>query len=310
MAINTKITALEVFPFIILAIFIRQPFNQNIELKKLFNKKNFSKSLLLSLLFIGIFFAALFSTFPFYYPDPISQLTLQFNVLQEYGAITEPSTHIKKIFLPFVASATIAPIIDGYYHIFEPDNIPDSTKSGHTFSSIPLALFFMIGIVYILFAIKRKKLSYAEFLILFWYASIYLILTASIESYNTSRHFIPLVFPMIVIASYAIWKFLVPLKNKIKIPFFGLSIFSHAVTFLIFWKEIYFEPSVVWTLPVIFEYNQWCALSGECMRQAINMKESLNNPVVLFSGIVFLVIVLIIYINKNKKLTTDKLKKI
>jgi hypothetical protein len=46
------------------------------------------------------------------------------------------------------------------------------------------------------------------------------------------------------------------------------------------------------------------------MRQAINMKESLNNPIVLFSGIAFLVIILIIYINKNKKLTTDKPKKI
>jgi len=54
---------------------------------------------------------------------------------------------------------------------------------------------------------------------------------------------------------------------------------------------------------------QWVE-SGECMRQAINMKESLNNPIVLFSGIAFLVIILIIYINKNKKLTIDKPKKI
>ena len=225
---------------------------------------------------------------------------IQFDVAQEYKAINDPWQYTKKIFLPFVASATIAPIIDGYYHIFSPDDIPNSTKWGHTFSTIPLAIFFVVGIIYLIFKIKRKNLLYSEFLMLFWYASIYVILTGSIESYNTSRHFIPLIFPMILIMSYALWRFLSPLQNKIKIPFFIVTCFSHAVTFLIFWKKIYFEPSIVWNLPASFEFNQVCSLSDECIRQAVNLKEALANPIVLFSGIAFIILFLILYINKNK----------
>ena len=286
--------------FLIIVILLQQPFSENVNFRKLWQKRFFLKSIALVSIFIGIFFGALFSTFPFYYPDPISQLMVQYNVMQTYEALNEPWEDVKKVFLPFVASATIAPIIDGYYHIFSPDNIPNSTKSGHTFSSIPLAFFFIIGIGYLILKIKRKNLLYSEFLILFWYASIYVILTGSIESYNTSRHFIPLIFPMILIMSYALWRFLSPLQNKIKIPFFIVTCFSHAVTFLIFWKKIYFEPSIVWSLPVSFEFNQVCALSDECVRQAVNLKESLGNPIVLFSGIIFIILFLLIYINKNK----------
>ena len=253
------------------------------------------------MIFIGIFFGALFSTFPFYYPDPIGQLMVQYDVVQTYEAINEPWEDVKKVFLPFVASATIAPIIDGYYHIFSPDNIPNSTKSGHTFSSIPLAFFFIMGVGYLILKIKRKNLLYSEFLMLGWYVSIYVILSMVVDSYNTSRHFIPLIFPMILIMSYAVWRFLKPVQNKIRIPFFILIIFSHLATFLIFWEKIYFDPYIVWNLPVYFDMNQLCSLSYDCMRHAVNLKESIVNPIVLCSGIVSLVIFLIIYMNKRKK---------
>ena len=300
LAVNTKISSIELLPFLIIVILLQQPFSENVNFRKLWQKRFFLKSIALVAIFIGIFFGALFSTFPFYYPDPIGQLMIQFDVAQEYKAINDPWQYTKKIFLPFVASATIAPIIDGYYHIFSPDDIPNSTKWGHTFSTIPLAIFFVVGIIYLIFKIKRKNLLYSEFLMLFWYASIYVILTGSIESYNTSRHFIPLIFPMILIMSYALWRFLSPLQNKIKIPFFIVTCFSHAVTFLIFWKKIYFEPSIVWNLPASFEFNQVCSLSDECIRQAVNLKEALANPIVLFSGIAFIILFLILYINKNK----------
>ena len=55
--------------------------------------------------------------------------------------------------------------------------------------------------------------------------------------------------------------------------------------------------------------NQLCALSDECLRQAVNMKESLANPIVLFSGIVMLLVFLIIYI-KSKKATSNKEERI
>ena len=302
LAVNTKMTSLELLPFlIIIIVFIQQPFNENINFRKLWNKRFFLKSIALVSIFIGIFFGALFSTFPFYYPDPISQLMVQYNVVQTYEALNEPWEDVKKVFLPFVASATIAPIIDGYYHIFSPDNIPNSTKSGHTFSSIPLTFFFIVGVGYLILKIKRKNLLYSEFLMLGWYVSIYVILSMVIDSYNTSRHFIPLIFPMILIMSYAVWRFLKPVQNKIRIPFFILIIFSHLATFLIFWEKIYFDPYIVWNLPVYFDMNQLCSLSYDCMRHAVNLKGSIVNPIVLCSGIVSLVIFLIIYMNKRKK---------
>ena len=309
LAANTKITSLELFPFLLVIIFIHQPFDQYLQIKKIFQRKVFLKSILLSILFIGIFFGALFSTFPFYYPDPIGQLMIQYDLATDYKAIN-PGESKKPSTLTFVASATIFPIIDSYYHIFAPDEIPNSTKWGHTFSSIPLALFFVIGVALLFIKIRRRKLLSSEFLLLFWYFSIYAILTSSIESYNTSRHFIPLIFPMILIASYAIWKFLDPVKNPVKIPFLILVVFSHALTFLIYWKDIYFNSSIVWTLPVHFEMNQLCALSDVCSRQAVNMKESLGNPIVLFFGIAMLILFLIIYINKRKKIISNKEEKI
>jgi len=309
LAANTKITSLELFPFLLVIIFIHQPFDQYLQIKKIFQRKVFLKSILLSILFIGIFFGALFSTFPFYYPDPIGQLMIQYDLATDYKAIN-PGESKKPSTLTFVASATIFPIIDSYYHIFAPDEIPNSTKWGHTFSSIPLALFFMIGVALLFIKIRRRKLLSSEFLLLFWYFSIYAILTSSIESYNTSRHFIPLIFPMILIVSYSIWKFLDPVKNSVKIPFLILVVFSHALTFLIYWKDIYFNSSIVWTLPVYFEMNQLCALSDVCLRQAVNMKESLGNPIVLIFGIAMLILFLIIYINKRKKTTSNKEEKI
>ena len=56
--------------------------------------------------------------------------------------------------------------------------------------------------------------------------------------------------------------------------------------------------------------NQLCSLSDGCLRQAVNMKESLGSPIVLFSGIVMLILFLIIYINKRKKITSNTEEKI
>ena len=129
LAVNTKMTSLELLPFlIIIIVFIQQPFNENINFRKLWNKRFFLKSIALVSIFIGIFFGALFSTFPFYYPDPIGQLMTQYNLAQTYQAERSPWDDAKKVFLPFAASATMAPIIDGYYHIFLPDDIPNSVK--------------------------------------------------------------------------------------------------------------------------------------------------------------------------------------
>ena len=286
LAINTKITSLEIFPFLILLIFFRGTFKEKIDFKKFKNKIFIQKSFLYVGIFIGIIFAALFATFPFYWPDPIGQMVVQYNVAfsDEYGAITEPLSHTKKILLPFVESATIVPIIDSYYLLFSPENIPDSAQNGHTFSSIPLSLFFIIGFGYLILKIKHKNLLFSEFLILIWYGVIYLFLSLTLESYNTSRHFIPIIFPMSLIMSYGLWQFLKNFNfHKLKIFFVSLVIFCHAITFLIFSELIYFKPDMIWIMPSI-----------------VTFRDSLSNPIVLYSGIFFLAFFSYICIKKAK----------
>jgi len=284
LAINSRLTSFEILPFLIIVILFRESFDVKINFTKLKNKRFAIKSFLLILIFIGVLFSSIFLTFPFYYPDPIGQLMLQYDTAMKYENLNAPSEHLKKVFLPMVESATIAPIIDGYYYIFSPDSIPRSAQYGHTFSSIPLSIFFVVGMVYLFLKIIRKDLLYSEFLIIFWYLTIYTILSLVMESYNLTRHFIPIIFPMSIIMGYGFWHFLKFFKHKkTKIVFFGIFIFSHAVTFLTFWEWIYFSPNIVWDLPT-----------------EVSLLKSLSNPEVFYSGIVFLVAFFIIFGYKMK----------
>jgi hypothetical protein len=275
LAINTKVTSLEILPFLIMIIIFRGPIQEKMNFKKFKNKIFIQKSLLFIGIFLGVLIISLFTTFPFYWIDPIGQMIVQYNVAfsDEYGAITEPWSHTKKIFLPFVESATIIPIIDTYYHIFSPENIPESAKNGHTFSSIPLSLFFIIGIGYLVLKIKRNNLLFSEFLILVWLGSIHVFLSLTLESYNTSRHFIPIIFPMILIMSYGLWRFLKNFSySKTRTFFISMVIFCHAITILIFTELIYFKPDMIWIMPSI-----------------ITFRDALSNPIVLYSGIIFII---------------------
>jgi hypothetical protein len=286
LAINTKITSLEIFPFLLLIIIFRGTIKEKLNFKKLKNINFIKKSLLFTGIFLGVIFVSLITTFPFYWVDPIGQMVTQYNVAfsEEYGAITEPWTHTKKILLPFVESATIVPLIDTYYHIFSPEHIPESVKNGHTFSSIPLSLFFIIGLGYLILKIKRKNLLFSEFLIISWYLSIYVFLSLTLESYNTSRHFIPIIFPMILIMSYGLWKFLKNFSyDKIKIFFIFSVVSCHAITILIFSELIYFKPDMIWIMPSI-----------------ITFRDALSNPIVLFSGIAFMAFFIYICFKKIK----------
>ena len=286
LAVNTKVTSLEILPFLLVIIFFNVFIQDKIELSKIINKKKLAKSIWLLLIFSSVFFASLFATFPYYWPDPIGQMELQINSLKDsenYGVITT-SINVKKIFLPIIESVTIAPIIDTYYYIFSPEEIPDSLKSGHTFTSIPLSLFFIIGLGYLFWRFKTRKIVAGELIIFVWYLSVYITLTPLLESYNSSKNFLPIIFPMALIMSYGLWRFIENFSyNKTKIFFFILTMCAHAVTFLIFWKIIYFEPLLIRNLPLF-----------------VNFREALLDPYVIFFGIIYIIVFSLILIYKFK----------
>ena len=83
-----------------------------------------------------------------------------------------------------------------------------------------------------------------------------------------------------LIMAYGIWRLCENMKSKfIKIGFVCLTTISHSITYLIFWKMIYLEPEAIWKLP-------W----------DINLRESLSEPVVLGTSIIFSLVLLTICI--------------
>jgi len=104
------------------------------------------------------------------------------------------------------------------------------------------------------------------------------------------RYFLPVFFPMILIASYGLWIFVKNFpSNKIKIIFFAIFMFSHLSTTLIFWKRLYFEPHLFWPSPV-----------------PLSFQESLLNPIVPFLGIVFLISFVVCMIKYKQIKSNDK----
>lgn len=91
-------------------------------------------------------------------------------------------------------------------------------------------------------------------------------------------------FPMALIMSYGLWRFCEDItSNKIKITFVSITMFCHAITYLIFWKRIYFEPETIWRLP----WN-------------INLRESLAEPIVLYVSIAYVIGFFAVWIYKRK----------
>ncbi len=284
-AINTKLSILEIIPFMVVSIFLRNSLNENWNLQKLKNKRFILNSFVISSIFLSLIVVTVFVTSPYYYPDPFGQFFSQIETIENYSAVNEPWSLSDRVPLQlgFTFSATVFPIFDTYFYLFSPENIPTSATWGHTFTTIPLTLFFFIGIGYLFLKIKRKTLSNLEFLMLFWYTSIFIIISLSVDSYNSTRHFIPLFFPMMLIMSYGLWNFLIFFKSPIiKIGFFVFTMFTHAITYMIFWERIYFEPLTIWVLPL-----------------DINFRDSISIPTVLYSGISFLILFSILCIYKK-----------
>ena len=291
LAVSTKITILEVLPFILilLAFGITRSKISVSDFRKIFS----SKSFFAVFLFLIISGSTLFITSPFYFPDPMNQVLVQIDAGKNYQAINEPFSIQKNYGVQLMTpiSVLIFPVYDVYYNLLQNDEIPHSMKYGHTFTSIPLSLFFVVGIFYLIKKIITKSLTVPEFLLIFWFVSIFFALTITVDSYNKVHYFVPLIFPQILIAAYGFNTFVRNLKQKkIKIALFTISLIAHASTYLIFWERIYFEPNRIWTLPI-----------------DINFRESINDPIVQFTSVVFVVLFTSVCIIKRLNLFNSKI---
>ena len=290
LAINVKLTAIELVPLLFIMILWRSDTKKKFHISKIKDKKFLSKSIFLILVFSMTVFSTVVITNPYYYVDPIEQLKNQYQGLQDlkstFSESHPPWSPLQKFYMPFLGtfSATIYPAIDTYYHAFDADNIPQSVVNGYTFTSVPLTILFFVGTWYLLRKIIKKELLFSEFLIVIWFVSFFITISLGVESYSTTKYFVPMILPIVLIMAYGFVNCLNWVLNKaVQKIFFITTIVTHAITYLIFWENIYFNPEKIWRLPM-----------------DINFQKSISDPIVLFSSMIFLVSFFIIITIKAK----------
>ena len=290
LAINVKVTALELLPLLFIMILWRSDVKKKFHISKIKDGKFLSKSIFLLLIFSMIVFSTVIVTNPYYYVDPIAQLNNQYHSLQDmksqFSEIRPEWSPLQKIYMPFLGtfSATIFPAIDTFYYTFDADNIPQSVADGHTFTSVPLTILFFVGSWYLLKKIMKKELLFSEVLIVIWFISFFIAISLGNDSFTQTKYYVPMILPIVLIMAYGFVNCLNMVLNKaIQKIFFITTIVAHAATYLIFWENIYFNTEKIWRLPL-----------------DINFQKSISDPVVLFCAVIFLISFFIIITIKAK----------
>ncbi len=159
-----------------------------------------------------------------------------------------------------------------------PGAFPNSTfnlgwNNPSTYSSIPLTIFFFVGIGYVIQKVRRLKDCIPEALVLIWFVSTFITTLMIARDLSLERYMLPFLISIIIITSYGFWKFTRNITNKkIQISFVACALLAHAVTSMSYWQKIYFTPNTFWTNPLPYG----------------TLQESLVNPVTLFINIIFL----------------------
>ena len=290
LAINVKLTSVELLPLLFIMILYRSDTKEKFHLLKIKDKKFLGKSFFMILIFSGVVFLAVIITNPYYYVDPIGQLQTQQQTLQDlkshFSTSHPPWSPLQQLYMPFLGTftATIYPAIDTYYYIFEPDNTPQSVIDGNTFISVSLTILFFAGVWYLLRKIIKKELLFSEFLIITWFVSFFIIISLNVESFTQTKYYEPMILPIVLIMAYGFVNCLNRILNKVvqKI-FFITTLVAHAVTYLIFWENIYFNPAKIWRFPL-----------------DMNFQKAILDPIVLSCSIIFLISFIIIICMKIK----------
>jgi len=296
-ALNTKLVAIELAVPILVMILFYNSFNEKLNFRFFKNKKNLLKVTSLVLVFFVISSVSFVATFPKYYDNTLNQIQKTRSELEGAGWISSfPYMHKNYLFrgittlqvtlLPYLIDDTDTQFRETPFgfSLFT-DIFPDqSTKffkgSPANFSTIPLTLFFFVGLIYMINSIKTGNLKFSEFALLVWFASMFIFIVLTLDWFHVERYYFPVMFPIMLIASYGLWRFVKQIQNqKEKILFSAFFIITHSLYLIPSLNKIYFSP---WSfmespLPV---YSQF----------------SLNDPLVYFSSILFMMIFVLIYL--------------
>ena len=114
--------------------------------------------------------------------------------------------------------------MDSYIHdVFyeEAQEVRLETSSPPNHSTIPLSLFFFIGLIYIIRKIKTRTLKFSELVLLVWFASVFIFVFLIVDHPTLIRYYLPVMFPVMLIAAYGLGNFIKQIQSqKEKILFF------------------------------------------------------------------------------------------
>ena len=257
------------------------------------NKKQILKIGLTILAFFCIALFAFLLTEPGFYKDPILQIQVMKSDMDNYNRdvwfIAYPTiqglqpTRMLSLFHYALFPSPIEHTIPGAF--------PNSTFKVNwndplTFSSIPLTMFFFVGMVYIIKKIRKFKDCIPESLVLIWFVSTFVTTLMIARDLSLERYMLPFLISVIVIASYGFYQFTRHISSKkIQYAFATCAILAHATTSLSYWQKIYFSPGTFWTNPLPYG----------------TLQESLANPFTLFTIVIFVVFFIYLLVTQFRK---------
>jgi len=162
-AFNVKMMAFQMILPIAVMILFYYSFNEKINFRFFKNKKNVLKVISLVLIFFVISTISFLAAFPRYYDDTFNQMfTIKDSA--EIGQFMSFPT-AEKNYLHRILGTTqvllVPHLMDPYFHDLFPEEVEENRRYGQgipfNYSTIPLSLFFFIGLIYMIQKNKNKK---------------------------------------------------------------------------------------------------------------------------------------------------------
>jgi len=293
-ALHIKLVAVEFLLPILVMIFFYYSYNEKLNFQFFKNRKNLLKAISLAFIFFVIFSVTFVTTFPRYYDNTLNQLFL----LEENtktGFVSLPTAEKNYLFNTLgTLQITLLPyLMDSFFDdVFSEE--AEKTRllaPPPTFSTIPLSLFFFVGLINMIRKIKSRNLKFSEFSLLVWFTSMFIFSVLIIDFLWIGRYYLPLMFPIMFIAAYALGDFIKQIQNqKEKILFFTLFITTHSLYIISFFDELYFS-NVRWYSPF-----------------PVSLQDALIDPLVSVSTIIFIGVTFLIYLRPKLEPSTKTIQ--
>jgi len=300
-ALNIKLIAIEFIIPILVIILFYDSFNEKLNFRFFKNKKNVVKALSLVLVFFVVSSIAFVATVPRYHDNTMNEL-LSTSGTSSYGGFASlPTVEKNYLFNTLVTlQITLLPyLMDSYIHDVFPNEARDarlteewianeSDISPSNYSTIPLSLFFFIGLIYLIQKIKTRNLIFSEFALLVLFTSLFIWTVLTVNAATLERYYLPVMFPVILIAACGLGRFIQQIQSKKeKILFFTSFIISHSLYIIPLVNDMYFAR-IYWISPL-----------------PVSSQLSLNDTLVYVSTITFIMIFVLILIRIKTRIPVE-----